>query len=86
MYKYMPTLRNGKLTDRRTGTVSGTLYVPSVSDENNLFIFLNQKVKSFSNSNLKNNTSLISTQSTSSSSIKEKYDYIFIDPPFGSKS
>ena len=44
MYKYMPSLINGKLTDRRTGTISGTLYIPSLSDENSPFVLIRSKI------------------------------------------
>ena len=44
MYKYMPTLRNGLLIDRRTGTLSGTLYIPSMADENSPFDLLKSKI------------------------------------------
>ncbi|RLA93575.1 MAG: DNA methylase, partial [Deltaproteobacteria bacterium] len=47
MYKYMPVLRNGKITDRRTGTVSGTLYIPSMADENSPFELLASKIRDF---------------------------------------
>ncbi len=68
-------------------TLSGTLYIPALSRENNPLYFYNNKrnkfVKAFSNKISK--TSIICTQSSSnichipSSSI----DYIFTDPPFG---
>jgi DNA-directed RNA polymerase subunit RPC12/RpoP len=47
MYKYMPTISNGRLIDRRTGTVSGTLYIPSMADENSPFELLSSKISNF---------------------------------------
>lgn len=83
MYKYMPTLSNGRLVDRRTGTVSGTLYIPSLWDENSPFELLNSKIKDFGFS-LKHQA--VSTQSLSDieAIAKNSIDYIFTDPPFGS--
>lgn len=84
MYKYMPTLnRNGELTDRRTGIVSGTLYIPSMVDENSAFILYRSKINDFLFL-MKNNLCVVSTQSSINIESKNKYDYIFIDPPFGS--
>ena len=81
MYKYMPTLRNGKLTDRRTGTVNGTLYIPSLSDENSIFTLLHSKLKDFSFSLSKNVTT--SCQSSTDLWSDGSFDYVFVDPPFG---
>jgi len=84
MYKYMPTLnRNGELTDRRTGIVSGTLYIPSMVDENSAFILYRSKINDFLFL-MKNNLCIVSTQSSINIESENKYDYIFIDPPFGS--
>lgn len=84
MYKYMPTLnRNGELTDRRTGIVSGTLYIPSMVDENSAFILYRSKINDFLFL-MKNNLCVVSTQSSINIESENKYDYIFIDPPFGS--
>lgn len=66
--------------------LSGTLYIPSLSRENNPFYFyknkLNKQVKVLQKLNgIKN---IISTQSSSSMGISpESIDYIFVDPPFG---
>jgi len=83
MYKYMPTIKNGKLVDRRTGTVSGTLYVPSLQDENSVFELLLSKIKDFSFS--MDSFSAVSLQSLSEArNINDNtIDYIFTDPPFG---
>ena len=82
MYKYMPTISNGRLVDRRTGTVSGTLYVPSMVDENSPLDLLKSKISDFVFS-LNDGLSIISTLSSESILGLEQIDYIFIDPPFG---
>ena len=82
MYKYMPTLRNGLLIDRRTGTLSGTLYIPSMADENSPFDLLKSKISDFIFSMTENN-SVIELLSAEKTYVPEKIDYIFIDPPFG---
>lgn len=82
MYKYMPTLKGGKLVDRRTGTVNGTLYIPSMSDENSVFTLLKSKIKDFSFS--LSTHQVTGCQSSTNSNGKYLYDYIFVDPPFGS--
>lgn len=83
MYKYMPTISNGRLVDRRTGTVSGTLYVPSMVDENSPFDLLKSKISDFDFS-LKDGLSITATLSSESIVGLDQIDYIFIDPPFGS--
>ena len=82
MYKYMPTISNGRLVDRRTGTVSGTLYVPSMADENSPFDLLKSKISDFKFL-LKGDLSITSTLSSESIVGLDHIDYIFIDPPFG---
>lgn len=82
MYKYMPSLRNGKLVDRRTGTLSGTLYFPSMADENSPFILLLSKIKSFAFS-VKRYDSVTQVISSEKTLIPNDINYIFIDPPFG---
>lgn len=82
MYKYMPTISNGRLVDRRTGTVSGTLYIPSMTDENSPFDLLSSKISDFAFSVEGLNT--ITTTSSSENVLGlNSLDYIFIDPPFG---
>jgi hypothetical protein len=83
MYKYMPSLKNGKLVDRRTGTVSGTLYIPSLQDENSVFDLLSSKINDFKFS--MKSSQAISTQSLSCRNhiTDNIVDYIFTDPPFG---
>ena len=81
MYKYMPSLNGGKLVDRRTGTVNGTLYIPSMSDENSVFPLLESKIKDFSFSLSEN--AATSCQSSTDFDGDYRFDYIFVDPPFG---
>jgi len=82
MYKYMPTLSKGRLVDRRTGTVSGTLYIPSMADENSPFNLLSSKINSFCFS-LHQNISVSATHSAENVKGLDSVDYIFVDPPFG---
>jgi DNA modification methylase len=69
--------------------LSGTLYIPSLSVESNVFVGLRNKVKRlkkiWGEVNLRGD-SVISTQSGTTFSLipSESIDYIFIDPPFGS--
>ena len=86
MYKFMPVLKDGKVVDRRTGTLSGTLYIPSMNDENSVSILYSGKLKdllcfdSFPNDKL----SIVFNQSSTTISMKtDSIDYLFIDPPFG---
>ena len=83
MYKYMPTLKNGNLVDRRTGTLSGTLYFPSMADENTPFELLKSKIKDFAFT-LNSRFSAIQLASAEKIDGLNSADYIFIDPPFGS--
>ena len=84
MYKYMPVLKNGELTDRRTGTVSGTLYVPSMADENSTLELLASKIRDFmfTISHSANTTTSTNTTTCVDNS-SDTIDYIFTDPPFG---
>lgn len=86
MYKYVPTLRNGELTDRRTGTVSGTLYVPSIYDENNPLMILKSKIRSISKAfrKIKSRNVGYVGSAVQSNIADNSIDYIFTDPPFGS--
>lgn len=84
MYKYMPTISGGRLTDRRTGTVSGTLYLPSMSDENSPFELLESKVTHISSSiDVRNGNAMTSTGSCTDLRLAPTLDYVFTDPPFG---
>jgi len=71
--------------DRKMGTVSGTLYVPSLWTENSSLKLLNNKLTVFCALRQKENLSI--THNGSSSIIKggqnDIINYIFVDPPFG---
>jgi DNA modification methylase len=70
--------------------MKGTIYIPSLWQEINLFYFLEKNFTSFQKAldelKIINNTNIISTQSsTNLSNIPpNSVDYIFTDPPFGS--
>jgi rubredoxin len=72
--------------DRKMGTVSGTLYIPSLWTENSPVKLLNYKL-SISEAFLRT-IQFNSINNGSSSDLKsissEELDYIFVDPPFGS--
>ena len=78
---------------KRTGNVSGTLYIPKLIKELNIFEYSKRKltgpkgyVKPLINlQKIKNNLSFISTQSACDlKNINSNIiDYIFVDPPFG---
>ena len=72
--------------DRKMGTVSGTLYIPSIWTENSVFKLLKNKLNGFIKSSYQNNHLTI-LENSSSSSLKtiptNQVDYIFTDPPFG---
>ena len=68
------------------GTISGTLYVPSLNKEYNPYSLLTSKIKDFKNFYYenRNNISCGINSATNLSNIKnDSVDYIFIDPPFG---
>ncbi len=70
--------------DRKMGTISGTLYVPSLWTENGAFKLLRRKIgdmKKAGSSGAKNLAGCNSFENLKISS--ESIDYIFIDPPFG---
>lgn len=84
MYKYMPVFKNNRIVDRRTGTVSGTLYVPSMADENSPFEILSSKITDIQFFSTYYKSVSISTNSVAYMDIsKITVDYIFTDPPFG---
>lgn len=69
--------------------LSGTLYIPSLSVESNVFIGLKNKVKRlkkiWGEVRLKGGSAISTQSSTSVHQIEsESLDYVFIDPPFGS--
>lgn len=68
--------------------LSGTLYIPSFSAENNvlntLSIRLPKLAQAFKSINQKNKTTLCTTNSSSKINCPDAtFDYIFTDPPFG---
>ncbi|MCS6905057.1 MAG: DNA methyltransferase [Bacteroidia bacterium] len=80
------------LKNRGNGSLSGTLYVPSLNAENHVLVLFRSKLNDFlsiANYLLSKNKSRdisISTQSlaTNFSIPSNSIDYIFTDPPFGS--
>lgn len=71
--------------DRKMGTVSGTLYIPSLWTENSSIKLLKNKFSDFCRVKYtKNRYVLIETASVSDSNVQNiSVDYIFTDPPFG---
>lgn len=66
------------------GILSGTLYICSTPQENNIFNILKRKLKDISNINAKNRFAYVSTNSATQLNIESNnIDYIFTDPPFG---
>ena len=80
--RYMPEYGN-----RHVGVLSGTLYVPSLSEEVNLIASLRRRlsrVKAGLLGGLDGNTVRIGTADVSSTmTMNDSVDYIFTDPPFG---
>jgi len=79
--RYMPEYGN-----RHVGALAGTLYVPMLSQENNLINSLRYRLKSIKRALLYHKTKdvIISVNSCENSMISENsIDYIFTDPPFG---
>ena len=81
-------LKNGKIN--LAGALPNAMYIPSNLAERNLFLLINGKIDDFSRANLERVKSkqLITLGSLSSPTLgkaaNQKFDYIFIDPPFGS--
>jgi DNA modification methylase len=71
--------------DRKMGTVSGTLYIPSLWTENSSVKLLRYKLLDFCKVRYPNGRYvLVETTSAADSNIaKDSIDYIFTDPPFG---
>ena len=81
------TTRMYKFTlDRKMGTVSGTLYLPSFWTENAAHKLLKRKLKDLGKGlSLVKNNNVTQTGSASQVSLEDNsIDYIFTDPPFGS--
>ena len=71
-------------TNGKGGALSGTLYIPSLYQENNIFQSARRKYKDFL-ARKNSGGSIISCGSTTDLPIPENsIDYIFTDPPFGS--
>ena len=81
--RYIPEYGN-----RHVGTLSGTLYIPSLIEENNIFdaftLRAKKVVKAYQLTNNSNDDHCISCGSITETGIPDNaIDYIFIDPPFG---
>lgn len=71
-------------TNGKGGALSGTLYIPSLYQENNIFQSARRKFKDFMARKNSYGT-IISCGSTTNLPVSENsIDYIFTDPPFGS--
>ncbi|CCJ33846.1 DNA methyltransferase [Caloramator australicus] len=76
--------------NRHVGVLSGTLYIPSLNEENNIISMLKTRINSIHKAliifkNIKNYNYIISTNSTVNLFYikNNSIDYIFTDPPFG---
>lgn len=81
--RYIPEYGN-----RHVGTLSGTLYVPPLSEENNLFDAIrgraNKVLRACSTMKCSDDDFIVSTGSVTQLNIPDNsIDYIFTDPPFG---
>ena len=76
--RYMP-----EYGSRHVGVLSGTLYIPTLSEENNLIGMLSFRINKKYSCNTSQNSFLINTDSSTKSEQFKLFDYIFIDPPFG---
>ncbi|WP_028274684.1 DNA methyltransferase [Atopococcus tabaci] len=66
------------------GILSGTYYICSTPQENNVFSIFKRKLKDIGFVNIANKDTIISTNSATDLSIQSNtIDYIFTDPPFG---
>lgn len=86
MSRFRYDSRNTKNT--AGGTTSGTLYVPSLSKEGEVFGLLNRRldaiIRGFSSRGLFRNLSLITCSSSNDIALpSNSCDYLFFDPPFG---
>jgi len=94
-YKFLLTAININVSrmwkykaDRKGGSVSGTLYIPSLSIEQNVLGVISRKTKNvYQALSLGNKSAKVFTAIQSATSLdipKSCVDYIFTDPPFGS--
>ncbi|WP_455342676.1 DNA methyltransferase [Variovorax durovernensis] len=86
MSRFRYDSRNTKNT--AGGTTSGTLYVPSLSKEGEVFSLLNRRldsiIRGFSSRGNFRNLSLITCSSSNDIALpSNSCDYLFFDPPFG---
>lgn len=73
-------------TDGKGGIVTGTLYIPALNQENNVFNLIRGKLTSIKKAqyNCDETYCMVSTNSTTCEMMPENcIDYIFTDPPFG---
>ena len=71
-------------TNGKGGALSGTLYIPSLYQENNIFQSAEHKLKDFCARDNKEGTVISCGSSTQLPLKDDSIDYIFTDPPFGS--
>ena len=72
-------------SNRGNGILTGTIYVPSLFADRNVLDAFSGKIKDFSAAYVAQTKSVITTESIESiQSYSEIFDYVFIDPPFGS--
>lgn len=65
------------------GAVSGTLYIPSLFQENNPFNGAGRKIKEYPHYQLPSTVAISCNSLTNSNFAPDSVDYIFTDPPFG---
>lgn len=71
-------------TNGKGGALSGTLYIPSLYQENNVFQSARRKMKNFSARGNADGTIVSTGSATQLPFSDNSVDYIFTDPPFGS--
>lgn len=72
--------------DRKFGTVSGTLYIPSLNVENSPYKLLKSKINDFAKTDYEreiNSLSHVNSSTNLKTILNSSVDYIFVDPPFG---
>ncbi len=73
-------------TDGKGGIVTGTLYIPALNQENNVYNLLCNKAEMIFKACLdyKSDNCILSTNSSTQELVPgDSIDYIFVDPPFG---
>lgn len=76
--RYMPEYGN-----RHVGVLSGTLYIPTLSEEDNLLNMFERRINNPSFSNMSYGYYCLETKSSTETFGIGSIDYIFVDPPFG---